>query len=87
MYFKKNWTEIAYKEDNYKVVAYPLDIDNNDTIVIRISKDGVEQGNGLYIDSDGGTITGNDQLDYEDENTNNLVSKMFEHLAQEGIIY
>lgn len=86
MYFRKDWTEVCIKESKYKVIAYPLDIDNNDTIVIRIFKDEIEQGNGLYIDSDGGVIAGNDELDYEDKNTDELVNKMLGYLTREGIV-
>lgn len=86
MYFKKDWTKVYIKEGKYKVIAYPLDIDNNDTIVIRIFKDETEQGNGVYIDSDGGVIAGNDELNYEDKSTGELVNNILGHLTREGII-
>lgn len=86
MYFKKDWTKACIKEGKFRVIAYPLDINNNDMIVIRIFKDEIEQGNGLYIDSDGGVIAGNDELNCEDKSTDELVNKIFEYLTREGII-
>lgn len=102
IYFNKEWEEITleseYKGEIIHVIAYPLDITECDTIVIRAYRDKEhtdenEYGNGLWIDSSMGIIEGNNELYFDtddevEESTimSQLVDEVFTKLNEQHII-
>lgn len=76
IYFDRDWDIINFDLDfngvKYFAELYPLDVYESDEMVLRVysSEDKLpetEYGNGIWFDTGFGWVTGNDELDFEEQ--------------------